>query len=264
MPDAITFRWHPNGENDTRFLLGNVAATGARYCSLAWVSTGVGALGNSNKINCTNNSVIKNVFLRFLSTLISEKLDIYSDMNDINMHRILGNLDTTIVFASSSNMNNSNDTLEWNTLSVLGHQLVALLTGYMEHVDIESISKLLRTYNLKYDPGPAPTPHVIDDLVEVTITASPADVTTPVPIVDVVSCTGSLDEVVAAADALLRQLLRPVFGDLPVEPVTVDLIFPPAVRHALSSVDLVGMLISVVAANNAGRRTDSFSPPLHV
>ncbi|MRA75604.1 hypothetical protein GH890_29490 [Bacillus thuringiensis] len=210
------------------------------------------------------NSVIRKLSQR-LSLSIPEETDIFCDMNDnVYTRHLVVKLDTTISIVTGSNMNNNNDAPARDALTTLGNQLVALLTGYMEFVDIDSILKLLHMYRIKHDPESATTENPATDLVEVTCTASPVDVTAPDPIIDVVSSTGSLNQVVAAADDLLRQLLRPVFGELNVEPVAVDLTVPPAVRLVRASVDLVGMLISLTAAFKDGRRTDPFPASVFV
>ena len=207
-------------------------------------------------VNSNITDVIRNVSPERVPISIPEERDA---TDNVYSRHLLGKLEKTIAMVTISNMNNNNDS-HWDALASLSDQLVALLTGYMEFVDIDNISKLLRTYNITRTPAHAPTEPPGTELVEVTCSTSRADVTTPAPVVDVISLTGSsIEHIVAAADALLRQLLRPVFGELPVESVTVGVSVSPSVRHALASVDLVGLLISLTAAARDGRRTDPFS-----
>ncbi|KAK2173682.1 hypothetical protein NP493_857g00014 [Ridgeia piscesae] len=250
MAGVRTLRWLPEGEEVMFRLADDVAAEMKRShveaddYDEAWFNSNI-------------TDFIRNVSQERLPISVPEERDVN---DNVYSRHLLGKLEKTIAMVTISNMNNNNDSPHWDALASLGDQLVALLTGYMEFVDIDNISKLLRTYNITRTPAPAPTEQPDTELVEVTCSTSRADVTTPAPVVDVVSLTGSsIDHLVAAADALLRQLLRPVFGELPVESVTVDVSVPPAVRHAVKSVDLVGLLISLTAAVRDGRRTDPFS-----
>lgn len=220
---------------------------------------------NNNNNDCFVNSVSRNSPQLNLSMPAPEGPVISSGMKgNVYTRQPPGKVDKTIPMVTSNNRNNNNDAPEWDELGTLGNQLVALLTGYTKFVDIDSIARLLRAYSFNRDDQRDARTTPASDLVEVSCTSSPADVPVPATIVDVIAFTGPLDQVVAAADAFLRQLLRPVFGEVPAEPIASDWPVPPTVRHVLKSVDLVSMLITLVAALKGDHRTDPLPEPVLV
>ena len=169
----------------------------------------------------------------------------------------LGELERTIVVLTSNNRNNNNDDVhETAALATLSNQLAALLTGYVEFVDVAAISKVLHEYTSEAIEGHCPA--------DMTCTSSLVDVTSAVPTVDVITSVGTIDKVIADSEVFLRQLLLPVFGILPAEPIARDWSVPPAIRHVLVSVNLLGMSTSLVDVMADGRRTQTLSDAMMV